>query len=232
MLNLCYGNQMEALVEPLIRHVEEAQRRDPMEPITLIIPNPSVSQFVRFQVAQHLGVSANLTFHHLRRYLSDLVQEASPKVRILEAETLQLLLFKQLSNPEVIQHISLEPVRTYLDIADSAEEREGRCIQLAAQLAAHFEEYGYARQSMLSEWRKGKHVIDDEVWDRTERWQRVLWRSLFDDEGAALIELDEEASGAQGLRREGVSVSSSLAGDRKKKKKQGTFLDRWKWLGL
>ena len=220
MLNLCYGNQMEALVEPLIRHVEEAQRRDPMEPITLIIPNPSVSQFVRFQVAQHLGVSANLTFHHLRRYLSDLVQDANPKVRILEAETLQLLLFKQLSNPEVIQHISLEPVRTYLDIADSAEEREGRCIQLAAQLAAHFEEYGYARQFMLTEWRKGKHVIDDEVWGRTERWQRVLWRSLFDDEGAALIELDEGASGAQGLRKEGVSVSSSSVADRTKKKRQ------------
>jgi len=209
MLNLCYGNQMEALVRPLIRYIQDAQRSEPMEPITLIVPNPSVAHFVRFQVAQHLGVSANLSFHYVQRYLSELVQEANPKVRILEAETLQLLLFKQLSNPEVIQHISLEPVRTYLDIADSAEEREGRSIQLAAQLAAHFEEYGYTRQFMLSEWRQGRRVIEDEVWERTERWQRVLWRSLFDDQGAALIELDEEALGARELEREGLKVEGS-----------------------
>lgn len=220
MLNLCYGNQMEALIEPLIRYIEEAQTRDPLEPITLIIPNPSVSQFVRFQVAQHLGVSANLSFHYLRRYLGELVQNANPKVRILEEETLQLLLFKQLSNPEVIQHISLEPVRTYLDIADRPEEREGRCIQLAAQLATHFEEYGYARQFMLSAWRKGEHVIEDEVWEKTERWQRVLWRSLFDDEGAALIDLDEASLGAQDLQRQGISLGSFSTSKTKKKQDQ------------
>ena len=229
MLNLSYGNHMEALIKPLIKHIEASQRRDPMAPVTVIIPNPSVAQFVRFQVAQHLGVCANLEFHHLRRFLSERVQEANPKVRILEGETLQLLLFRQLYNPEVIQHIALEPVRTYLDIAESPEEREGRSIQLAAQLAALFEEYGYARQFMLSTWRKGELTVKDEVWARTERWQRVLWRSLFDEDGAALIDLSTDAAGVQELAREGLHVpsqTSSSSGERESLARRGKRKER------
>lgn len=197
MFKLCYGNQMEALVEPLIRHIEASQAADPLTPITLIIPNPSIAQFVRFSVAQRLGVCANVEFHHLRRYLSERAQEADPHIKILEGESLQLLIFRQLNNPEVLQQISLEPVRTYLDIAESPEEREGRCVQLSAQLAALYEEYGYSRQAMLMKWRKGEATLTEDSWGRTERWQRVLWRSLFDEDGAALVDAPEEEGGAE-----------------------------------
>ena len=69
MLNLCYANQMEALIEPLFRRIDQSQRTDPLHPITVIIPNPSVSHFVRFQVAQRLGISANLDFKYLAIFL-------------------------------------------------------------------------------------------------------------------------------------------------------------------
>lgn len=199
MLRLHYANHMEALVEPLLAQIEREQTRDPFTAITLIVPNASVAHFVRFQVAQKLGVSAHLEFHYLRRFLTDQVQEADPNIRILEAESLQLLLFEHLNTPEVLQRIELEPVRTYLDIAESPEEREGRCIQLAGQLARLFEEYGYARREMLTAWRSGESGLKDiseraeEInkqrgpWLRAERWQRVLWRGLFDEDGSIRI---------------------------------------------
>lgn len=199
MLRLHYANHMEALVEPLLAQIETLQSTDPFTPITLIVPNASVAHFVRFQVAQKHGVSAHIKFHYLRRFLTEQVQEADPRIRILEAESLQLLLFEHLNTPEVLQRIELEPVRTYLDIAESPEEREGRCIQLAAQLARLFEEYGYARSDMLKAWREGKSGLKAEgkeaneinrdrgPWLRAEIWQRVLWRGLFDEDGSIRI---------------------------------------------
>lgn len=199
MLRLHYANHMEALIEPLLAQIERLQASDPFTPITLIVPNASVAHFVRFQTAQKLGVSAHLKFHYLRRFLTEQVQEADPKIRILEAESLQLLLFEHLNTPEVLQRVELEPVRTYLDIAESPEEREGRCIQLAGQLARLFEEYGYARRDMLKAWREGGSGLTqtgekaEEInsrrgpWLRAEQWQRVLWRGLFDEDGSIRI---------------------------------------------
>ena len=199
MLRLHYANHMEALIEPLLARIESLQTIDPFTPITLIVPNASVAHFIRFQVAQKLGISAHLNFHYLRRFLTEQVQEADPRIRILEAESLQLLLFEHLNTPEVLQRIELEPVRTYLDIAESPEEREGRCIQLAEQLSRLFEEYGYTRRDMLTAWREGKSGLkvegegaedvnrDRGPWLRAEKWQRVLWRGLFDEDGSIRI---------------------------------------------
>ena len=67
-----------------------------------------------------------------------------------------------------MQHIQLEPVRTYLDIAETREEREGRCIQLAGQLARLFEEYAYTRQNMLHKWQNKEYSLIQTSWARAE----------------------------------------------------------------
>ena len=215
---------MEALVEPLLSHIEAHQEANPFTPITLIVPNASVAHFVRFQVAQKLGVSAHLDFHYLRRFLTEQVQGADPKIRILEAESLQLLLFEHLNTPEVLQRVELEPVRTYLDIAETPEEREGRCIQLAGQLARLFEEYGYARREMLTAWRQGKSGLQSEgegaeelnqrrgPWLRAERWQRIYGAvCLMRMEGSvSILSKDTKSRGSKALRRRAHVINSPL----------------------
>lgn len=218
MLHLCYANQMEALIEPLLKHIQHSQYQDPFEPIHIIIPNPSVSHFIRFQVAQRFGVCANLKFHYLRRFLAENIQAANESIKLLESESLQLLIFRQLNNPEVLQHIQLEPVRTYLDIAETKEEREGRCIQLAGQLARLFEEYAYTRQKMLQTWQKKEKLLKNSSWSRAEQWQSILWRSLFDEEGAMMLQSksSQEESSEYSTPRSQVPSKSN----KKKKKKQ------------
>lgn len=244
MLLLHYANQLEALIEPLLAQISTRQRLDPFTPINLIVPNASVAHFIRFQVAQKLGVSAHLSFHYLRRYLTEQVQTADPKIRILEVESLQLLLFEHLNTPEVLQRVELESVRTYLDIAESPEEREGRCIQLAGQLARLFEEYGYARREMLTAWREGRSGLtqtgegSEEInvqrgpWLRAERWQRVLWRGLFDEDGSIRIyPVDGHViEGLEGLeapktrRQKGSTLSASSRRRRARSQQPALFL--------
>ena len=238
MLHLSYANHMEALIEPLLERIKARQEEDPFRPISLIVPNPSIAHFVRFQVAQRLGVSAHLEFHYLRRFLMERVQEADEKIRILEGESLQLLIFKHLNRPETLQHITLEPVRTYLDIAESPEEREGRSIQLAGQLARLFEEYGYARQEMLAHWREGKSTLKTGSWARAERWQRTLWRGLFDDEGAIRFEAEEEerpqSTSKRRTRSRRVTAQPALfyQDDRPTKSSRKTKKNQPRWMFL
>ena len=220
MLYLCYANQMEALIEPLLVHIEACQKKDPLTPVDIIVPNSSVAHFVRFQVAQRHGVSANLSFHYLQRYLRSAIKEVNPNIEILQGESLQMLIFKHLNLPEVLQHLSLEPVRTYLDVSQSAEEREGRCIQLAGQLARLFEEYSYSRQELLAEWVKGSGTLKESAWARAEDWQRVIWRGLFDEDGAILLESERKES------RKAQSALLYVEGDhvaQRRKRKRGSI---------
>lgn len=189
MLNLTYANQMEALIEPLIQFIDSSQKNRPMEVIHIVSPNPSVAHYVKFQIAEQIGVSANLSFEYLRRYLIELVEKADPQIQILQPESLQLLIYKRLTNSDVLQHIFLEPIRTYLDIAESIEERQMRTIQLAGQIARLFEEYGYSRKKMIKSWLESKTTLDQTQWSRAERWQRVLWQSIFHTDGT--VKLDE-----------------------------------------
>ena len=85
MLHLTYSNRLEVLAAPLAARIAAAQDHDPLTPIHLVVPNRAVEQFVRFRVAEQLGVAANLRFSLLRRFLADLCTGADRQVRILDA---------------------------------------------------------------------------------------------------------------------------------------------------
>ncbi len=76
MIRLHYSNRLENLIAPLATAVAEHQRRDPLERVSIVVPNRVVEQFVRHRLAESIGVAANLNFPFLRRHLADLLQSA------------------------------------------------------------------------------------------------------------------------------------------------------------
>ena len=134
MLHLTCSNQMEALVDPLARAVQAARAADPLGVVTLIVPDQSVAQYLRFRLAERLGIAAHLRFTFLTRYLKDLVEAADPGIRVVDADRLQLLLFARLRDPALTRLDGLERVQRYLDRATTEAERETRALQLALQL--------------------------------------------------------------------------------------------------
>ena len=188
-LLLTASNRMEALVAALAVSLDERRRAAPLTPITIVVPNRAVAQYVRFRAAEILGIAANLDFVFLRRYLAERVERAAPDVRILDANTLHLLLFRRLRAAAGGDDPDLAPVRAYLG-EGGGDETEVRALQLAGQLAHLFEEYGYSRRELLESWRGGTR-LDDTAWAPAERWQRRVWRALFDDDRRARVEGDE-----------------------------------------
>src|SRR5262249_37256779 len=78
-----------------------------------------------------------------------------------------------LSNPALV------PVRDYLggtDGAPDADARDRKRVQLAAELAALYDEYAFSRPEMLAAWREGAHFPEaDPV---LQGWQREIWLAL------------------------------------------------------
>src|SRR5579862_9213192 len=74
MIRLHYSNQLENLIAPLADSVAEHQRRDPLQPLTVVVPSRVVEQFVKYQLAESLGIAANLNFPFLRTWLAEILE--------------------------------------------------------------------------------------------------------------------------------------------------------------
>jgi exodeoxyribonuclease V gamma subunit len=179
MLHLCYSNHFEVLCAPLAARVHEAQMEQPLRPAQIIVPNPTVEQFIRFDIAEKTGVAANLHIRLLTTYLSELVQGTDPNIRILDRTDLQLLLFTRLQDVDFIHHNDLHSIERYLNYSATPSSARIRAFQLAGELARLFEEYSFSRRRMIAGWHKNQRSLG-QTGGSVEEWQMRLWRAVFD----------------------------------------------------
>jgi exodeoxyribonuclease V gamma subunit len=183
MIRLHYSNRLENLIAPLALAVAEHQRRDPLERISIVVPNRVVEQFVRHRLAESIGVAANLEFPFLRSYLARVLQSTDQNLKILEADELQLVLFECLRSANHREDAELKPARDYIHGGSKTDaDVELRTLLLAAQLARLFREYSISRRRMIGKWRAARRA-DLDAMSETERWQRHLWQLVFDSHG-------------------------------------------------
>ncbi len=181
MIRLHYSNRLENLIAPLAESVAAHQRREPLEPVSIVVPNRVVEQFVRYRLAESIGVAANLKFPFLRNYLGELLQSIDESLKILDADELQLLIFECLRNSS--DDSDLQPALDYITAGSQTDaDVELRTILLSAQLARIFREYSISRRRMLAKWRSARRSEIDAM-SETERWQCHLWQLVFDLHG-------------------------------------------------
>src|SRR5580704_7548690 len=183
MIRLHYSNRLENLIAPLAEAVAAHQRRDPLERISIVVPNRVVEQFVRYRLAESIGIAANLKFPFLRSYLAELLESTDKNLKILEADELQLVLFECLRSPSHSEDADLKPAHDYIHGGSKTDaDVELRTLLLAAQLARLFREYSISRRRMIGRWRAARRSEVDAM-NETERWQRHLWQLVFDSHG-------------------------------------------------
>src|SRR5882672_4448215 len=183
MIRLHYSNRLENLVAPLASAVAEHQRHQPLEPLSIVVPSRVVEQFVKYRLAESIGVAANLKFPFLRNYLAEILTTAEPKLKILDADDLQLVLFECLRNSEHRSDAALKPAVDYIQAGSKTDtDIELRTLTLAGQLARLFREYSISRPQMIKKWRAARRT-DLAAMGEMERWQRHLWNLVFDSHG-------------------------------------------------
>ncbi len=185
MIRFCCSNRLEALVEALAGTVS-AGRTSLFDPVNLVVPNTLVEGYVKQGLARRLGIAANVETRFLRSFLrkvaADSASDATGAIgaTIVDRDLIEGALlglfhdFAWLNGPE------LGPVRDYLQGADG-DARDRKRVQLAAELAALFDEYAFSRPEMLAAWRQGALVPEAD--QALQRWQRALWLALHGPRG-------------------------------------------------
>lgn len=196
MIRLVYSNRTEELLAALAETLQERRRAGahPLEPTHLLVPNRNLEQHVRLALAERLGVAANLRFRRLERFIAELVREAAPKGRLVDAEALRGGLLALLHDDETLADPALTPVREYLR-ASNADAVALRRVQLATRLGRLFEEYAYSRPETLAAWDSGARIPDDSAWAPLEAWQSVLWRAVAGPGGVLARHAPEGGAG-------------------------------------
>ena len=189
MIQLHYSNRLEELIAPIGALVHEDQLRDPLEPVTIVVPGRAVEEYLKLRLSDREGVAANFRFPFLRGFLADLVQRASsspsqPGCKVLDVGGLQIAVFEYLREafagaPEG----DLDALQPYLDAArGDPRQRVLRMFQLSARVAWLIREYSTSRRPMLERWYRGLTLEDPRLLE-TERWQRRIYLSLFESDG-------------------------------------------------
>ena len=194
MIRLHYSNRLENLIAPLAAAVVEHQRRQPLEPLSIVVPSQVVEQFIKYRLAEVIGVAANLRFPFLHSYLAEILATADPKLKILDADELQLIVFECLRSSAQSGDRGLKPAHDYIRAGSkTGADEELRTLMLAGQLARLYREYSIARPQMIKKWRLARRT-DLAAMGEMERWQRHLWNLVFDSHGRVRPEwmLDSE----------------------------------------
>ena len=194
MIHLHYSNRLENLIEPLANAVKRQQSRAPLEPVAIIVPNRVIEQFVRYRLAESIGVAANLRFPFLRGYLASRLESIDPELKILDADELQIILFECIRSSRRQNDPGLRAVRDYVEAGSKSDsDVELRTLLLAGHVAHLFREYSISRRPMLQRWNAASRFAAAAE-TGAERWQRHLWRCVFDATGRVLPEWTSDAS--------------------------------------
>lgn len=190
MISLTYSNRTGALLDCLTQSIQvERQLKTPWEPIQLLVPNPTVKDYVRIQLAQRLGIAANLHFSYLEDIGHKLLTIKNG--RIITNELLHAVLLGILGDANSLTESCLTPIRYYL----SNDTTGLKLVQLASQLTNLYSDYDTSRPLWISSWRKNQHISTRS--DSAEAWQQCIWLKVIgslDKTGIRHLTLSEAAA--------------------------------------
>ncbi len=179
MIRFCCSNRLETLVEALAGTVG-AGRPSLFDPVNLVVPNTLVEGYVKQGLARKLGIAANVETRFLRSFLREVAAASAPDATIVDRDLTEGALLALFHDPGWLNGSELGPVRDYLQGADG-DALDRKRVQLAAELAALFDEYAFSRPEMLAAWRQGALVPEAD--QALQRWQRELWLALHGPRG-------------------------------------------------
>ena len=208
-IELSYHPRMESLAAELATGFEDrlGAPETLLEPATIVVPNRSIQAYLEQEISRRIGITPNLEFPLLRRFLADCLpgEIGGVDVEILGRRQLHHILV-DLLGPESPDRSWLDDcpeVTQYLERPTDVIARERRLFQLSGELTRLFMEYGFSRAApvdgsslddspLLERWRAvgpdGPRRLDG-----VERWQQIVWWQIF-GEGGVLerIEADQD----------------------------------------
>tara|TARA_B100001245_G_scaffold234957_1_gene221667 strand:+ start:19735 stop:23118 length:3384 start_codon:yes stop_codon:yes gene_type:complete len=188
MFRLYHSNDLDVLKELLVHEI----RQNPaglFEQETLLVQSQGMAHWLRLQLADGLGIAAQLDFPLPSAYVWRVFNTLKPDLPERSHFDKQAMAWKLMRLlPQLKNQPACEALAHYLE-----DDRHGlRCYELAHKIADVFDQYLVYRPDWLLSWEQGSD--DAEGADvRLHPWQPVVWRALVDDSRRLGHSLDHRA---------------------------------------
>ena len=175
MLHLHFSNRLPALIDRFVA-LRAAQTADVFDADTVLVPNLAVRRAMQLALTDRDGISANLAFDNLARWLWGLIGRVVPDVGRESPFRPESLTWHVLAVLSDSSFVSAHPrLGAYVTPADP-EMR----YALAARIAGLFDQYTTYRDTWLAAWGQGRTdepALPELAADR--EWQAALWRAVL-----------------------------------------------------
>jgi exonuclease V gamma subunit len=196
-IQVFFSNHTEELLEKLSQDLRLSWKQ-PLNPPFLVIPNQNLAKWIKLQLTDCWGISANIHCTYLESTLWDILyskskgaQKGGFSAKLLTGKDLQQLIL------EVFRHLKEgsfpEEMRLFQDFLSPVPSKRSKDIALSAQLAHLFLEYQYNRPEIVYHWpQRNFFTSPSNMVEQTtshfqiemERAQRKLYDLVFGHQGA------------------------------------------------
>ncbi|MCF6283413.1 MAG: exodeoxyribonuclease V subunit gamma [Candidatus Polarisedimenticolaceae bacterium] len=170
MLKLYQSNQLELLVDQLA-DLLPLTHGSPFQPESIVVPHLGMRRWLTLQLAQRLGICANVEFPLPARLIWDLFRAVDVDLPEQSSFTPDILRWRILGLlPQLQQDSRFASINAYQQHVGELE-----CYQLASRIAETFDQYLVYRPDWLTAWEAGQSKV------KGDAWQAELWRQLITD---------------------------------------------------
>jgi len=182
MLYLVQSNKMECLADSLISCLQETAGKkgrgvSVFDSDQILVQSPGMSQWLKIQIAEKVGIAANIDFPLPSSFIWQLYQQHIQELPEQSAFTKPNMTWKLMSIlPTMLQQSEFAAIEQYLK-----DSQPLKLYQLAGKIADVYDQYLVYRPDWIIHWEAGHNDLPDTndlSICESHPWQPILWRAL------------------------------------------------------
>ncbi|MDO4430528.1 MAG: exodeoxyribonuclease V subunit gamma [Lonepinella koalarum] len=189
MLTVYHSNHLETQKEILLHLIHRDPLSDPFESETILVQSPGMAKWLQLQIAEKLGVAANINFPMPASFLWQQYMENFTAISEQNQFSKEAMSWHLLG---IIQQLDLSVVKDYLRGSVNYQQK---AYQLARQIADLFDQYLVYRPDWILHWEQHQDELivqqivanlhDENLHLKAQLikdiyWQGELWRALVE----------------------------------------------------
>jgi len=174
MLRLIQSNHMPVLAQLFCE--QSQQVADPFIPTTVVVQSFGIGQWLKLQLAEHQGISANLDCILPANYIWRLYRELLPDTKLPEESPFDRdrLAWRLM---RLIPEMQEDVFKSYLS---ATGDPDIRLFQLSYQIAQLYDQYLVYRPQWPVAWERDVALLDETTLAH-QQWQIKLWQHVIAD---------------------------------------------------
>lgn len=173
MLTVYHSNQIDVLKSLLINLIQLDPLDSPFEREQILVQSPGMSQWLKIELAEEMGIAANLAFPLPATFIWSMFVEVLddvPQKSVFNKESVTWKLMQVL--PTLLENAEFYSVKRYL-----VQDVDGsKLYQLCEKIADIFDGYLVYRPEWISAWEQDREVAE---LNGEQPWQKMLWQALY-----------------------------------------------------